>query len=84
MMKPEAGFKPYLIIRRGQAEDAQLLAELGARTFSETLLRRTRLKNMAAYLASAFSLEQTRRAELADPDCSFKLRKLKESPLVTP
>jgi len=44
MMKPEAGFKPYLIIRRGQAEDAQLLAELGARTSRRRLLRRTRLK----------------------------------------
>jgi ribosomal protein S18 acetylase RimI-like enzyme len=61
---------PDLIIRHGQAEDAELLAELGARTFSETFAADNSDDDMAAYLAEAFSHRQ-QAAELADPRAMF-------------
>jgi ribosomal protein S18 acetylase RimI-like enzyme len=63
---------PDLIVRRGKAEDAELLAELGARTFSETFAADNTPEDMAAYLASAFSPEQ-QAAEIADPHCWFQI-----------
>jgi diamine N-acetyltransferase len=59
-----------LIIRRGRASDAALLAELGARTFSETFAPDNSPQDMTAYLASAFSHEQ-QTAELADATSLF-------------
>ncbi len=59
-----------LTIRYGKAEDAGLLAELGARTFSEAFAADNTAENMAAYLASAFNPEQ-QTAELADDQCVF-------------
>ncbi len=61
-----------LILRRGKAEDAGLLAELGARTFSETFAADNTPEDMAAYLASSFSPAQ-QAAELADPHCLFQI-----------
>ncbi|MEK6283110.1 MAG: GNAT family N-acetyltransferase [Acidobacteriota bacterium] len=63
---------PELIIRHGNPRDAELLADLGARTFSETFAPDNTIENMAAYLASAFSREQ-QAAELADPHCLFHI-----------
>lgn len=71
-MRPETSVHPNLIIRRGHAEDAALLAELGAQTFSDTFAADNTPEDMAAYLASAFSLEQ-QAAELADPHCLFQI-----------
>jgi ribosomal protein S18 acetylase RimI-like enzyme len=71
-MKPETGFHSNLIVRRGNVEDARLLAELGARTFSETFAADNTPENMTAYLASSFSLGQ-QAAELADPHCLFEI-----------
>ncbi|HWN08687.1 MAG TPA: GNAT family N-acetyltransferase [Pyrinomonadaceae bacterium] len=65
-MKPETNLNPNLIIRRGQADDAELLTELGARTFSETFAGDNSTEDMSAYLAAAFNPEQ-QAAELADP-----------------
>lgn len=59
-----------LIIRRGRAEDDGLLAELGARTFSETFAADNSDDDMAAYLAAAFNLAQ-QAGELADPRATF-------------
>lgn len=42
-------------IRRASLADAALLAELGARTFSDTFAVDNTPENMAAYLASSFS-----------------------------
>lgn len=53
------------IIRRGVAADAHLLAELGARTFSETFAADNTQKNMTVYLRSSFSAEK-QAEELAD------------------
>lgn len=69
-MKPKTRFESELIIRRGEIQDAALLAELGARTFSETFANENTPENMAAYLAAAFSPEQIA-ADLADPRCAF-------------
>ena len=62
--------KPNVTIRRGKAADAAMLAELGARTFSETFAVDNSAEDMSAYLASAFSAAQ-QSAELADPDSLF-------------
>jgi ribosomal protein S18 acetylase RimI-like enzyme len=68
-MNPEPTIHNHTI-RRGTAKDAGLLAELGARTFSETFADDNTPEDMAAYLSSSFSREQ-QSAELADPHCSF-------------
>jgi hypothetical protein len=57
-MKPETSLQSNLIIRPGKAEDADLLAELGAVTFSETFAIDNTPENMSAYLASSFNPEQ--------------------------
>src|SRR5687767_125081 len=61
---------PDLMIRRADHEDAGLLAELGARTFSETFAADNSPEDMAAYLAESFNpARQT--AELNDPASTF-------------
>ena len=71
-MRAETGLYPELTIRRGEADDAGLLAQLGARTFSEAFAAHNTPEDMAAYLASAFSPTQ-QAAELADPHCLFQI-----------
>lgn len=61
-----------LLIRRGRGDDAGLLSELGARTFSETFADDNSPENMATYLAAAFNPEQ-QAAELADPHSSIHI-----------
>ena len=58
------------VIRTALAEDADLLAELGARTFCETFAADNSPENIVAYLASSFgpALQAT---ELADADSLF-------------
>jgi GNAT superfamily N-acetyltransferase len=46
---------PAPLIRRADVTDAGLLAELGARTFSETFAADNKPEDMAAYLAASFS-----------------------------
>jgi ribosomal protein S18 acetylase RimI-like enzyme len=62
--------KSELTIRRANANDATVLCELGARTFNETFAADNTPEDMAAYLASSFSLAQ-QTAELADPASTF-------------
>ena len=57
-------------VRRASNADAAMLAELGARTFSDTFAADNKPEDMAAYLADAFSLRQ-QTAELADPRLLF-------------
>ena len=71
-MSSQLASASFPTIRRGKAEDAGLLAELGARTFSETFAEDNTPENMAAYLALAFSPEQ-QAAELADPHAVFQI-----------
>ena len=61
---------PELTIRRANPEDAGLLAELGARTFSETFAADNSPEDLAAYVAASFNpARQT--AELNDPAITF-------------
>jgi ribosomal protein S18 acetylase RimI-like enzyme len=62
--------RPKVTIRRSKPDDAGLLADLGARTFSETFASDNTPENMAAYLASSFNLAQ-QTDELADPAATF-------------
>lgn len=71
-MSPETSFDRKIIIRRGELRDAALLAELGARTFSETFAADNTPEDMAAYLASAFTPTQ-QAAELADSDSVYRI-----------
>ena len=59
-----------MTIRRASPSDADLLAELGARTFSETFAADNSPEDMTTYLASSFSLAR-QSAELADPVSTF-------------
>ena len=59
-----------LTIRRATVADAALLADLGARTFSETFSAANRPEDMGAYLANSFSREQ-QATELADTRVTF-------------
>ena len=53
-------------IRRAGAADAETLAALGARTFSDTFAHLYHPDDLAVFLAEAYGLERTR-ADLADP-----------------
>jgi len=55
-----------LTIRRGTPEDAALLSELAARTFSETFAADNTPENLATYMSAAFNVAR-QTAELEDP-----------------
>lgn len=57
---------PEPIIRRAGVEDAEALADIGRRTFTETFGHLYPPEDLATFLASAYDLEKTRR-DLADP-----------------
>ncbi|MBW4661965.1 MAG: GNAT family N-acetyltransferase [Drouetiella hepatica Uher 2000/2452] len=61
---------PDLTIRRANPEDAGLLSELGAHTFSETFAADNSPEDMSAYLAASFNLAQ-QKVELNDPASIF-------------
>jgi ribosomal protein S18 acetylase RimI-like enzyme len=64
--------KNDVTIRRANADDAGLLAEFGARTFSETFAADNSPEDLASYLASSFNLAQ-QTAELADLASAFMI-----------
>lgn len=59
-----------LTIRRGTVDDAELLSELGARTFSETFADDNTPEDLAAYIETAFSVAQ-QTAELEAAGSTF-------------
>jgi GNAT superfamily N-acetyltransferase len=61
---------PDPMVRRAGLEDAALLADLGAHTFSETFSADNSPEDMAAYLAASFGLAR-QTAELTDPASTF-------------
>ncbi len=65
------------VIRRGVADDAHLLAELGARTFSEAFADDNTHEDMSAYLASSFNVEK-QAEELTDPHSVFLIAEADE------
>lgn len=62
--------KLHVSVRRATLDDANLLAELGARTFRETFAADNTAEDMATYLASHFTSAQ-QMAELNDPASTF-------------
>lgn len=62
--------KVHALIRRASSDDADLLADLGARTFQETFAADNTGEDMAEYLTSHFSVAQ-QTAELAHPASTF-------------
>jgi len=62
--------EPIISIRIAGPLDADLLAEIGARTFRRTFARDNTPEDMAAYLAAAFG-PALQAAELADPGTTF-------------
>jgi diamine N-acetyltransferase len=58
---------PEPLIRRATPADAEALAKIGALTFTETFAHLYPPQDLAAFLAEAYGLEQTR-ANLADPE----------------
>ncbi|HWW76473.1 MAG TPA: GNAT family N-acetyltransferase [Pyrinomonadaceae bacterium] len=62
--------KPDVTIRRAAADDAGLLADLGARTFSETFSADNTPEDMNAYVAESFNLAR-QTDELNDPASTF-------------
>jgi ribosomal protein S18 acetylase RimI-like enzyme len=62
-------------IRRAIVSDAMLLAELGARTFSDTFAADNNPEDMTAYLATSFNPEK-QATELADPLCTFLIAEM--------
>lgn len=61
-----------LFIRRATQEDAQIIAEMGARTFEAAFGADNRPQDIARYIAESFSPQQLER-ELADPKSIFLL-----------
>ena len=61
---------PGLTIRRGTLDDASLLSELGACTFSETFAADNTPEDLAAYIATSFNVAR-QTAELTDPASTF-------------
>jgi GNAT superfamily N-acetyltransferase len=61
-----------LFIRRASPDEAELVTEIGARTFRDAFGFDNDADNMEEYLASAFAPEQIA-AELADPASTFLL-----------
>ncbi len=67
-------------IRRGTPQDAELLAELGARTFAATFGPQNTPEDLTAYLTSAFTPE-VMRAELNNVGNAFFLAFLEDKPV---
>ena len=61
---------PGLMIRRGTVEDAGMLSELAARTFSETFAADNTPEDLAAYIATSFNVAELT-AELEDSVSTF-------------
>lgn len=64
--------KPEVKIRRADYPDAELLADLGARSFSEAFAAENTPENMSAYLGQTFTHARLAE-ELADPKATFLL-----------
>ena len=60
------------VIRKATAADAQLLAQLGERTFRDAFAAQNTAENLRLYLGQAFG-EEKQRAEVLDPATAFFL-----------
>jgi len=66
-------------IRYGTSKDAELLSELGARTFYETFAEQNTREDMTAYLAEAFNVGK-QSSELADANITFLIAESGDKP----
>jgi ribosomal protein S18 acetylase RimI-like enzyme len=62
----------HVVLRRATPDDAALLTELGATTFTETFASANTPDDLTAYLSASFA-ESIQRAELEDPDTTVYL-----------
>src|SRR5215510_5099016 len=62
-------------VRRATKDDAELLAEIGARTFSDTFAADNTAEDMADYVAKSFGVDQ-QAAELSDPSLTFLIAEI--------
>ncbi|HEV7993267.1 MAG TPA: GNAT family N-acetyltransferase [Gemmatimonadaceae bacterium] len=67
-----SGAHPEITTRRATPDDAALLAELGASTFTETFAEANHPDDFAAYVSAAFG-EAIQRAELVDANVTVIL-----------
>jgi len=67
-------------IRYGTTDDAEMLSELGARTFFDTFAKDNTPENMAAYLRQSFSPE-IQFAELSAPENIFLIVEIENTPV---
>ncbi len=65
-------------IRRGTASDAELLAELGARTFTEAFGADNRPEDLESHLAATYGAAQ-QGAELADPRSTILIAEIERT-----
>ena len=70
---------PGLVVRRGRASDAAMLADLAARTFHDAFGAQNTPENLARHLASHYS-EELQAAELADPGMTTLLAEVGDAP----
>src|SRR5262245_7807021 len=61
---------PDVTIRRGTVGDAELLSELGARTFAETFAADNTPEDLAAYISTSCNVERVT-AEVEEPASTF-------------
>lgn len=69
-----------IAVRSATLSDAELLADLGARTFYDAFAAENTEADMSAYLAGAFSAD-IQAAELADPETAFLIATSDEGPV---
>ncbi|HZM24161.1 MAG TPA: GNAT family N-acetyltransferase [Anaerolineales bacterium] len=67
-------------IRYGTTDDAEMLSELGARTFYDTFAKDNTPENIEAYLKKSFS-PRTQFKELSDPDNIFLIVESENTPI---
>lgn len=67
--------KKSFVIRRATVADSEMLAQLGARTFSDTYAADNTPEDMSAYLAENFNPERLA-SELADPASIFLIAEI--------
>lgn len=69
-----------ITIRYANASDNILLAQMGAKTFSDSFAKDNTPENMATYLAASFSPEK-QAGELADPNTIFLIAEIAAQPV---
>ncbi|MBC7881237.1 MAG: GNAT family N-acetyltransferase [Anaerolineae bacterium] len=67
-----------MTIRKATGDDAELLAELGARTFYDAFAAQNNPEDLSAYLEKAYGLQQ-QAEEIADPRSTFLIAEMNQA-----